>query len=164
MRPLWASSPFSGVSKVRGRFNDVKADLVVGRTLDDTFVTATVDMSSIDTGNPDRDAHVKAADLLDIAARPTMAFRSTAISGAGSDWALDGDLTIGEVTRPVRFAVELGGTQDFFDGSRHAGFEATGEISRKAFGISLGALGAMVSDTVRIELDIQFVEPTTTPG
>ncbi len=89
-----------------------------------------------------------------------MSYRSTRIQGEGSDWTVEGDLTIGDVTRLLSLTVELGGVEDFFDGTRHAGFEATGEIRRKDFGLGFGALGAMLGDIVKIELDLQFIEPT----
>jgi polyisoprenoid-binding protein YceI len=148
-----------GVSKVRGRFGEVEAELVVGETVEDTAVTATVATASIDTGNPERDAHVLSPELLNAGRRPTLSFRSLGGRGAGTSWVLDGELTIGEVTRPLTLDVELGGVQPFFDGTRHAGFEAAGELRRRDFGLGFGALGAMLGDVVRIELDLQFVEP-----
>lgn len=148
-----------GVSKVRGRFNDVAADLVVGSTADTSSVTATIAVASLDTGNPDRDAHVLSDELLDVSKRPTLAFRSLAVRGAGSDWTVDGELTIGEVTRPITLDVELGGVEDFFDGSRHAGFEASTQLRRKDFGIDFGASNALLGDVIKIELDLQFIEP-----
>lgn len=149
-----------GLSKVRGRFADVSAELVVGERLEDSRVTATIALASIDTGNPDRDAHVRAADLLDVARRPTIAFCSSGVRGGGEDWAVDGELTIGDVTRPLTLDVAFGGVQPFFDGTRHASFEATGEIRRKDFGLGFGALGAGLGDVVRFELDLEFVEPS----
>jgi polyisoprenoid-binding protein YceI len=149
-----------GVSKVRGRFGEIDAELVVGDAPQDTVVTATVALASIDTGNAGRDAHVRAPDLLDVERRPTMAFRSTGVRGDGSDWTLEGDLTIGDATRPLALDVELGGVGDFFDGTRHAGFEARGELCRKDFDLGFGALGAALGDKVSIELDLQFIEPS----
>lgn len=149
-----------GVSKVRGRFNDVAAELVVGPTLAESGVTATVALASVDTGKAERDAHVRAPDLLDVENRSTMSFRSTTLRGEGSDWALEGELTIGDVTRPLTLAVELGGIESFYDGTRHAGFEATGEIRRRDFGLGFGPLGAMLGEVVKIELDLEFIEPT----
>src|ERR1700737_1619113 len=84
-----------GVSKVRGRFTRFDADVVIGETLDTTRLTATVDVASIDTANADRDAHVLSPDIIDVARRPTMTFRSTRITGAGSEYQVGGDLTIG---------------------------------------------------------------------
>ena len=63
------------------------------------------------------------------------------------------------MTRPLTLDVELGGVEDFFDGTRHAGFEATGELRRKDFGLDFGAGGSLLGDVVKIELDLQFVEP-----
>ncbi|MFJ9196001.1 YceI family protein [Streptomyces flaveolus] len=164
----WALDPFHsavsftvrhlGIAKVRGRFNGVEADLVVGETAGDVRVTATIDLASVDTGNADRDAHVRSADLLDVEKRPTMTYRSTRVSGEGEDWVMEGELTIGEVTRPVTLAVEFGGLVDVpMDGSRHAGFEATGEIRRSEFGLDFAP--GLLGEVVKIQLDMQFVEP-----
>ncbi|MEU6124044.1 YceI family protein [Streptomyces sp. NPDC047123] len=165
---VWEIEPFHsavnfairhlGISKVRGRFSDVRAELVVGERVEDSSVTATVGLASIDTGNKDRDAHVVASDLLDVANRPTMTFRSTRIEGAGEEWVMAGELTIGDVTRPVTLDVEFGGVEEFpGQDRRHAGFEATGEIRRSEFGLSFapGVLG----EVVKIQLDMQFLEP-----
>ena len=153
-----------GVSKVRGRFTRFDADVVIGDTLETTSVVATVDVSSLDTANADRDAHVLSSDIIDVAKRPTMVFRSTRIVGGGVEYQVDGDLTIGDVTRPVVLAVELGGIESFPGGPRHAGFEATTEIRRKDFGIDLamppGVSAVALGDIVKIELDFQLLEPT----
>jgi polyisoprenoid-binding protein YceI len=148
-----------GVAKVRGRFADVDASLTLGSTIDDTAVAATVALASIDTGNADRDAHVRSPELLDVATRPAMSFQSSRVRGDGDDWVLDGTLTIGSVTRPISLDVEFGGVADFIDGTRHAGFEATGELRRKDFGLDFGPLGAFLGDVVKIELDLEFIEP-----
>jgi polyisoprenoid-binding protein YceI len=152
-----------GVSKVRGRFNRFDAEIEIGETVADTTVVATIDTSSIDTGNADRDAHVLSADILDVERRPTMTFRSTRVAGSDSEWEVDGDLTIGEVTRPVSLLVEFGGVEGLPGGSRHAGFEAATEIRRKDFGIDVamppGVSAAMLGDVVKIELDLELLEP-----
>ncbi|WP_329113202.1 YceI family protein [Streptomyces sp. NBC_01353] len=160
--PLHSSVGFTvrhlGISKVRGRFNELTAGLLVGDALDTSSITATVALASIDTGNADRDAHVRAADLLDVEKRPTMSFRSTRIAGAGEDWTLEGDLTIGEVTRPITFDVEFGGVVDVpMDGSRHAGFDATGEFRRSDFGLDFAP--GFLGDVIKVSLEVQFVEP-----
>ena len=152
-----------GVSKVRGRFRRFDADVVVGETLDTTSITATIDIASIDTDNADRDAHVLSPDIIDVARRPTLTFRSTRVRGAGSEYAVDGELTIGDVTRPIHLLVELGGIESVPGGPRHAGFEATTEIRRKDFGIDVamppGVPSGMLGDVVKIELDLQLLEP-----
>jgi polyisoprenoid-binding protein YceI len=150
-----------GVSKVRGFFADVDAELLVGASLADCSVSATVDVASLDTGNRDRDAHVLSDELLDVARRPTMTFRSTSIRAEGEDWKLDGDLTIGDVTQPITLDVEFGGVAEFaVDGTRHAGFEARGELRRKDFGIDFGAVDSLLGQKVAIELDLEFIEPS----
>jgi polyisoprenoid-binding protein YceI len=161
--PLHSSVGFTirhlGISKVRGRFNELSAELRVGDTLDASSINATVALASIDTGNADRDAHVRAADLLDVEKRPTMSFRSTRIAGAGEEWTLDGDLTIGDVTRPITFDVEFGGVVDVpMDGSRHAGFDATGEFRRSDFGLDFAP--GILGNVIKVNLEVQFVEPS----
>jgi polyisoprenoid-binding protein YceI len=93
-----------------------------------------------------------------------MTFRSTRISGEGTEGTLEGDLTIGDVTHPLALSVELGGvvaTPEELGSARHAGFEATGQLRRKDFGLGFGPLGdTFLSDVVKIELDLQFTEPT----
>lgn len=148
-----------GLAKVRGFFADVDADLVVGSSLEHTAVNASIDTASIDTANAHRDASVRGNELLDVEQRPTMTFRSTGISGSGEDWRLDGDLTIGDVTRPISLAVEFFGVAEVFGGARHAGFEARGELRRKDFGISFGPLDPVVGHVIKLELDLEFVEP-----
>jgi len=152
-----------GIAKVRGRFGEVTAGLFVGATADDIKVSAEIALASIDTGNADRDAHTRSADLLDVERRPTMTYRSTRVYGKGEEWSMEGDLTIGEVTRPVTLAVEFGGVVDSMaDGRTHAGFEATGEIRRSDFGLDFGH--GMLGDVVKIQLDMQFVEPQNQSG
>jgi polyisoprenoid-binding protein YceI len=153
-----------GVSKVRGRFTRFDADVVIGETLETTSISGTVDVASIDTANADRDAHVLSPDIIDVARRPTMTFRSTRIRGAGSEYQVDGELTIGDITRPIVLAVEFGGIVTYPVGPRHAGFEATTEIRRKEFGIDValppGIDVVALGDVVKIELDFQLLEPS----
>jgi polyisoprenoid-binding protein YceI len=151
-----------GVSKVRGRFGKFDANVHVGETLDSSGIDAVVELDSVDTGNSDRDTHLRSADLLHVERRPTMTFRSTGISGAGRDWRLIGDLTIGEVSGPLELEVEFGGLEEFPGGARHAGFEARGELRRSDFGLDFAlpaGTAKLLGDVVKIEIDVQFVEP-----
>lgn len=141
-----------GVSKVRGHFRSFTVDAVVGPTLEATSVSAEIDVASIDTGIADRDAHVLSADILDVAQRPTLSFRSTSVSLD----AIEGKLTLGDVTQPITLEVDFGGTAEFpADGSVHAGFEARGQLRLRDFGIGTFGLG----DLVKLELDVQLVAP-----
>jgi polyisoprenoid-binding protein YceI len=151
-----------GVSKVRGRFGKFDATVRVAETLDGSAIEAVVELDSVDTGNSDRDAHLRSADLLHVERRPTMTFRSTGISGTGNDWTLIGDLTIGDVTGPLELEVEFGGIEEFPGGARHAGFEARGELRRSDFGLDFAlppGTAKLLGDVVKIDIDVQFVEP-----
>jgi polyisoprenoid-binding protein YceI len=104
--------------------------------------------------------------IIDVAKRPTMEFRSTRVVGAGVDYRIEGELTIGDITRPVVLTVELGGIEDVPGGGpRHAGFEATTEIRRKDFGVDPamppGVSSVILGDAVKVELDLQLLEPST---
>jgi polyisoprenoid-binding protein YceI len=150
-----------GVSKVRGRFNTFDAALDVGDRVDDTTVTAVIDVDSLDTGNKDRDAHVLSPDFLDGGQHPEIRFASTRISGGDGDWVLAGDVTINGVTREFEFPVEFGGIGDF-NGEQHAGFSAAGDLRRSDFGLDFGPLAeAGLGKVVHFEIDLQFIRPTT---
>ena len=151
-----------GLSNVRGRFGTFDATLVVGGDLASTKVTATVPLSSVDTNNADRDNHLKSTDFFGVDANPTMTFASNAITGSGDDYTMKGDLTINGVTKPVSFEVEFNGTEtNPMSQKTHAGFSAKAEIKRSDFGIDFNApLGAdkfLISDKVKVELELQFV-------
>jgi len=154
-----------GLSKVRGRFDGVTAQLVVGNDLASTVVTAEVEMSTVKTGNPDRDAHLASSEFFNADTNPTMSFRSSSITGDGEEYTLVGDLTINGITKQVELDVEFFGTSVFpMDQSTRAGFAATGAISRKDFAIEwdvpLGGDKMMIGDKVALELDVQVVAPS----
>jgi polyisoprenoid-binding protein YceI len=149
-----------GLAKVRGSFTDVDAELVVGDSLEHTAVNASIATASIDTAQPVRDANLRSPAMLDVEQRPTITFRSTAIRGGGADWTLDGELTIGAVTRSVSLDATLHGVAEVYGGARHAGFEARGTLRREDVGLSFGPLDPVVGQVVDIELDLELVEPT----
>ena len=154
-----------GLSKVRGRFATFDATLTIGPSPSDVHVTASIDLSSIDTNNSDRDAHLRSTDFFNTDVNPTMLFTGSGITGSGEDWKLSGDLTLNGMTRPLTLAVEFNGIETHpGDGKRHAGFSATGTIKRSEFGIDFGIMPIGVDrlalgDDVKFELDLQFVEP-----
>ncbi len=150
-----------GLSKVRGRFGSFSATLDVAEDLGACGLRAEVELASVSTNNDDRDQHLRSTDFFDVDANPKMTFVSTGIEGGGDEYVVTGDLTINGVTRPVSLDVEFNGTETFpFDQSVHAGFSATGSISRKDFGVEfevpLGADKVMIGDKVSIELEAQF--------
>ncbi|QCU76819.1 YceI family protein [Citricoccus sp. SGAir0253] len=159
----------AGISKVRGTFKAVEGTLVVGEDAQAHNVNVTIAAGSIDTGQPDRDAHITSADFFETETHPNITFVSTEVRPQGNDlqeFTLVGDLTIKGVTQRVELEAEFGGqTVDAF-GMTRAGFEAKGEISRKEFGITWNAPlqaaagGVLVSDAVKIQIDASFVLPS----
>jgi polyisoprenoid-binding protein YceI len=153
-----------GLTNVRGRFNSFSATLAVGDTLADTSVGAVIDVSTIDTNQADRDAHLRSTDFFSADAHPTMVFRSVSISETGDDYALAGELTLNGITKPVTLDVEFNGVETHpGDGMPHAGFTATGELDRDDFGIDfnmpLGMDKLALGKKVKVELDLQFIAP-----
>ncbi|MFC9351454.1 YceI family protein [Arthrobacter sp. NPDC057013] len=152
----------AGISKVRGRFREATAEAHVRDSLADSSVHATVRTDSFDSGDANRDAHVKGEDFFDVAQFPEMTFKGTHIDGDGEDYTLTGDLTIKGVTKPVELEVEFTGVAVDPFGATRAGFSAEAEISRKEFGLTwnaaLEAGGLLVSDKVKINLEAALVK------
>jgi polyisoprenoid-binding protein YceI len=151
-----------GLARVRGRFNRFEGTLEVGPELEGTTLSASIDMTSVDTNNADRDNHLRSTDFFSVDNHPTMDFRSTAIKPAGGGaYVVTGDLTINGVTQPIELEVEFHGTQTFpMDGSLRSGFSASGDIRRSDFGIDFDVPvgeGLMLGDKVTIEIDAQLV-------
>jgi polyisoprenoid-binding protein YceI len=151
------------VSKVRGRFDKFEGTIVTGEDPLASSVNATIDATSISTGQEQRDAHIRSADFFHIDEHPTFTFTSTGVKPDGDDFLLDGDMTIRGATKPVTFKLELGGFgPDAFGGTR-AGFSAITEINRHDFGVSFNGPipgvpgGLIVSDKVTIHLEIEGV-------
>jgi polyisoprenoid-binding protein YceI len=149
------------VSKVRGRFGAFSGEIVTGETLADSTVTATIDATSIDTNNEQRDGHIRSADFFDVEAHPQWTFRSTGVRTDGGDVVVDGELTLKGVTRPVSLELEVNGFgKDAWGGTR-AGFSASTTIDRNDFGVDikmpLDGGGVVVSDKVQINLEIEGV-------
>ena len=155
-----------GLAKVRGRFDRFDAAIEVGGSLAQTRAEATIDLTSINTNNADRDAHLRSTDFFSTDIHPTMQFVTTGTVGSGSEWKLSGELTLNDRTRPITLEMEFNGLQEFpGQNKRLAGFTATGSLKRSEFGIDFGMmpLGAdklALGDEVKIELDLEFVEPT----
>ena len=150
------------VSKVRGSFDKFDAKLTIAEDPLQSSVEATIDLASINTGDEGRDGHVKGGDFFDIEQYPTMEFRSTGIRPNGSDYLLDGELTIKGVTKPVTLELEFNGvTKDPWGGTR-AGFSAEGEVNRGDYGISYNAAletgGVLIGEKLKIEIEIEAVK------
>jgi polyisoprenoid-binding protein YceI len=149
------------ISKVRGRFTGYDVSIVTSEDPLASSVTATIDLASVDTGNEQRDNHLRSADFLEVEKYPTMTYRSTAMRRADDSWIVDGELTLHGVTRHVPLAVDMNGFGPDPWGGQRAGFSATAQINRRDFGIDLtvpldgGGVG--VGDKVSISIEIQAV-------
>ena len=153
------------VTKVRGHFGDVTGELHLDQE-DPSRSTAevTARMASINTGNEQRDEHLRGTDFFGVDEYPEMTFRSTKAEQTGDDqYRLTGDLTIKGVTRPVTFDLEFTGATHDPWGNLRVGFEGRAAINRKDWGLSwnvaLEAGGLLVSEKINIELDIAAVRP-----
>ncbi len=153
------------ISNVKGQFTGVTGVL----TLDETDMTrsrveASIDAASINTRDTQRDTHLKSADFFDAGQFPALTFQSTRVARTSDgELAVEGQLTIRGVRRPVTFAVE-GPTAPARDpwGNTRIGLSATARINRKDFGLNwnaaLEAGGFLVGEEVTITLDVEFVK------
>jgi polyisoprenoid-binding protein YceI len=152
------------VTTVRGQFDDFEGSLTLdGANPSNSASTLTIKTASFASGNADRDTHVRSGDFLDVDNYPTITFQSTGVSSSGGeDFVMTGDLTIRGVTRPVELAVELEGVSTDPFGNDRIGFSGQTVISRKDFGltwnVALEAGGVLVSDKVKISLDVSAIK------
>ncbi|MEO5894387.1 MAG: YceI family protein [Vicinamibacterales bacterium] len=151
------------ITTVRGRFTGVQGTVVDdGADPAKSAVEVVIDPATIDTREPQRDAHLRSADFFDVEKFPTLTFRSTGLDRrAGDRFKLSGELTIHGVTRPVVLEVESEGQVKDAWGGLRSGFTATTKIKRSEFGLTwnqlLEAGGVTVSDDVKISLDVQLI-------
>jgi len=153
----------AGVTKVRGTVKITEGAVVVGDTLETSSLTATLDPSTVSTGNEGRDGHLKSADFFNAETAQPWTFVSTEIRQTGDEsFVITGDLTINGVTKSVDLATEFNGVVVDPWGGTRAGAEATVTVSRKEFGltwnVALEAGGVLVSDKVVINLDVAAVK------
>ena len=153
------------ISNVKGQFAKVAGSLTLNESnLANSRVEVSIDASSIETRDAQRDAHLKSPDFFDVAKFPTLSFKSTSVRVVrDGELAVEGDLTIRDVTRKVVFNVE-GPTPPAKDpwGNTRVAVSASTKINRKDFGLSWNAAletgGILVGDEVTINLEVQFVK------
>jgi len=152
------------ITNVTGNFTKFDATMEASAAdFSDAVITFEADVNSISTNNADRDGHLKSDDFFSAEKFPTLSFKSTSFTHkSGSDFVLAGDLTIRDVTKPVEFAVEYGGTATDPYGQVKSGFEIVGKINRSEFGLTWTAVteagGIMVSDEVKLQLSVQMIK------
>lgn len=163
--PVHSSIAFSVrhlmVSKVRGSFGAFSGAIVVAE--DGTpSVSAEIAVDSLNTGNEQRDGHVKSADFFDVEKYPTASFVSTGVRADGDDYVLTGDFTLKGVTKPVELKLAFNGVNPGMGHGEVAGFEASVVLNRKDFGIDidmpLETGGAVVGDKVTVTLEIEALK------
>ena len=153
----------AGISKVRGQFKDTEATLDLAENLSDSKVNATIKAASFDSGDVNRDGHVRGEDFFDVEKFPEITFVSSSIVPKGDAYELQGELTIKGVSRPVALETEFNGVAVDPFGMTRAGLSAETTISRKDFGLTWNAVldagGVLVSDKVAVNLELAFIAP-----
>ncbi|WP_432575198.1 YceI family protein [Kineococcus sp. SYSU DK005] len=159
---ITATAHHLGLSAVHGRFTRFTGVI----TVPDGDVTASsveveIDASSIDTGNAQRDEHLRAADFLHVAVHPALRFRATGVRRAGGRWVLRGELTLLETTRPVELELAYTGSGPDPWGGTRAAFTATCELHRDDFRMNwnqaVGIGVAVFGTTLKVAIDVQAV-------
>jgi polyisoprenoid-binding protein YceI len=157
------------MSKVRGQFRTFEGTLTVADNPLESSVKATIDLSSVDTGNEQRDNHLRSSDFFSVEATPTMEFASTEIIDRGGVLVARGNLTIKDVTKPIDVTLDyLGVGTDPWGGSR-VGFEGTTSLSRKEWGVDFNiplegdklVIGDKVNVVIAVEAVHQAAEVST---
>lgn len=152
------------ISTVRGNFEEFDATVETeGDSLEGATIRFEAAVDSVDTGNEQRDEHLKSDDFFNAAEHPKLQFESSSFEKTGENtYLLKGDLTIRGNTRPVALNVEHGGTVQDHYGQTKAGFEVTGTINRKEFGLKWNGVteagNIVVSDEVKLLLSVQFTQ------
>jgi polyisoprenoid-binding protein YceI len=171
--PVHSSVEFSVkhmmMTTVRGRFKEVSATLTADEEHPEgCCVEVVLQAASLDTGVPDRDAHLRSADFFDAERHPQITFKSKHLEGnfakEGDQFRMVGDLTIRDTTMEVTLECEFAGRGQDPWGHERAGFTAHGEIDRRDWGLRWNQMietgGVLVANRVRLEAEVQFVRQT----
>lgn len=152
------------ISTVTGSFKKFEGIAISeGENFDNAEIDFSLDVESIDTNQTQRDEHLKSAEFFDAANYPKITFKSTSLTKLSDDeYTLTGNLTVKDVTKPVTLKAEYGGSATDFYGNMKAGFEVTGTINRKEFGLTWSGIteaGAIVvGEDVKLIMNVQFAK------
>jgi polyisoprenoid-binding protein YceI len=148
------------LSNVHGRFGNICGAIHWdGSDISKSTVKVTIDMSSVDTGEGARDSELKSPSFFGIDKFPTATFVSTGVSRGANGLAVNGNLTLHGVTKPVVLEVDgPNGPVTGMDQKPHVGFSATTTISRTTFGIGASYPAAIVGDEVKLSIDLEAVK------
>lgn len=148
------------ITNVSGTFNVINANVQADEKFTNAKVSFTADTGSVNTGNEQRDGHLKSADFFESEKHPHITFESTHYNAA--EGKINGNLSIKGISKPVSFDVEFNGTNNDPWGNHKAGFSLSGKINRKDWGLNWNAAletgGVMVSEEVKINAEVQFVK------
>jgi polyisoprenoid-binding protein YceI len=152
-----------GIATVRGEFTDFEGVLEIGGDLSSATARGTVKAASVDTSEPQRDAHLRSPDFFDAETHPELAFASTSIEAIDDEtFRITGYLTLHGVTNEIVLTAEVNGTDIDPYGNEKVGLEITGQLSRGEFGMkfnqALGSGNMLVADKVKLNLDISAVK------
>ena len=150
-------------TNVSGQFDTYDATIT---TEDFDFTTSKIefsaDIDSINTGNSDRDNHLKSADFFDAEKNPKLTFVSSSLVKKGDDYELAGELTINGITKTVKLETEVSGLLKDPWGNTKVGLNATGKINRTDFGLTWNSAletgGVLVSEEVKLNIELQFLQ------
>jgi polyisoprenoid-binding protein YceI len=147
------------ISKVKGKFERFDATFVTAENPLDSKVTASAEVASITTNEPNRDAHLRTGDFFEAETHPTIDFVSTGVRVEGGDFKVDGDLTMRGITKPVTFDFDFGGFGGDPYGNYKGGATAKAVVNREDFGLSYNAAletgGVLLGDQVTITIELQ---------
>lgn len=150
------------VTKVRGRFSDFEGTATTGENLENAKITVTIKADSIDTGNEDRDNHVRGGDFFDVENHPEITFESTDIAASGDTLVVTGDLTIKGTTKPVTIDFDYMGVAEDPFGNERVGLEGSVVVNRKDwnidFDVPLKTGGLLVSEKITLEFEISAIK------
>ena len=151
------------ITNVTGGFKSFQVEAETdGDDFANASVTFSADVASISTNNEQRDGHLKAAEFFDAEKFSTIKFQSTKFEKDGDDFLMEGNVTIKDITAPIKLNVEFGGVAKDPWGNIKAGFTISGKMNRKDWGLNWNAAletgGVMVSEEVKINADIQMVK------
>jgi polyisoprenoid-binding protein YceI len=165
--PTHSSVAFSvkhlGIATVKGVFREFEGTLVVGDDLASATAAGAVKVASVDTNEGQRDDHLRSPDFFDAATYPELRFASTAIRPLDDDaFEIDGEITLHGVTNPITLRAEIEGYEEDPWGNQRVGLAITGQLSRGEYGMTfnqaLGSGNVLVSDKVKLSLDISAVK------
>ncbi len=159
---------YAMVTKVRGLFTDFEGTVHIdAEDPSRSSAQLRIKAASIDTGQEQRDAHLRNADFLDVENYPEIVFDSTSVEPVADDrFRVTGDLTIKAVTHPVTIEVDYTGSAKDPFGNLRAGFDGRGELNRSDWGVTWNAAletgGFLVGDKIKLEFDVSAIK--LTPG